>query len=205
MTTRPKTAGDPAQTGIDPAERPRTVEDQPKAGGTTPSLDSHPDQDGDQALRQIIRERLKTLGKSPGTAERIAGVPRGTIMNVLRGRSPTYEKLLQICDALHLRLTLKRLEVDDPPAPPAPAIPAELPPMRAPNNLATRATRRKAAKAEVLAAYYTSAPRGQIVERLRQIPEDVVAEVIDEMVNEEEYDDADELRSMAFQAGYKIW
>ena len=74
--------------------------------------------------------------------------------------------------------------------------------MQAPNNLATRATRRKAAKAEVLAAYYTSAPRGQIVERLRQIPEDVVAEVIDEMVNEEEYDDADELRSMAFQAGY---
>ena len=52
---------------------------QPKTDGTTPSLDSHPDQDGDQALRQIIRQRLKTLGKSPGTAERIAGVPRDTI------------------------------------------------------------------------------------------------------------------------------
>ena len=185
MTSRPKMRRDPAQTGID-----------------RPSLDTHPDQDGDQELRQIIRQRLKTLGKSPGTAERMAGVPRDTIQNVLRGRSPTYEKLLQICDALRLRLTIECLEMEESPPPP---IPAELPPMQAPNSLASRATRREAAKTDVLAAYYTSAPRGEIVDRLRQIPEDIVAEVIDEMVNEDEHNDADELRSMAFQAGYKIW
>ena len=53
--------------------------------------------------------------------------------------------------------------------------------------------------------YYTSSPRGEIVDQLRKTPEDIVAEVIDEMVTEEAYQDADELRNMAFEAGYKIW
>ncbi len=164
------------------------------------SLPEDPEQDGDQALRNLIRESLKTLGIGPGTAERIAGLPRDTIRSVLRGRSPTYRKLLKICDALYLRLTIERVNVEEAP----PAIPAK-PPMQATDSQTSRATRRQEAKNDVRATYYTSAPRGQIVNRLRQIPEDIVAEVIDEMVTEEAYDDSDELRSMAFQAGYKIW
>ena len=77
--------------------------------------------------------------------------------------------------------------------------------MQATDSQTSRATRRREAKNDVRATYYTSAPRDQIVNRLRQIPEDIVAEVIDEMVTEEAYDDSDELRNMAFQAGYKIW
>ena len=77
--------------------------------------------------------------------------------------------------------------------------------MQATDSQTSRATRRREAKNDVRATYYASAPRDQIVNRLRQIPEDIVAEVIDEMVTEEAYDDSDELRSMAFQAGYKIW
>ena len=173
---------------------------EPKTDGTTPSHDTHPEQDGDQALRNLIRESLETLGIGPGTAERIAGLPRDTIRSVLRGRSPTYRKLLKICDALYLRLTIERVNVEEAPS----AIPAK-PPMQATDSQTSRATRRREAKNDVRATYYASAPRGQIVNRLRQIPEDIVAEVIDEMVTEEAYDDSDELRSMAFQAGYKIW
>ena len=200
MTSRPKTPRDPAQTGIDEADMPNPGGNEPKTDGTTPSRDTHPEQDGDQALRNLIRESLETLGIGAGTAERIAGLPRDTIRSVLRGRSPTYGKLLKICDALYLRLTIERVNVEEAPS----AIPTK-PPMQATDSQTSRATRRREAKNDVRATYYTSAPRDQIVNRLRQIPEDIVAEVIDEMVTEEAYDDSDELRSMAFQAGYKIW
>ena len=71
----------PRQARIDPASKP---------GGQTPSHDTDPDNHRDQALRKLIRQRLTKLGISPGTAERIAGVPRDTIKSVLtaRGESP---------------------------------------------------------------------------------------------------------------------
>ena len=156
-------------------------------------------------LRKIIKERLCELKLSPKAAETSAGVPPDTIKSVLRGQSPSYEKLVKICGALKMRLTIERVE----PQETHPATPAG-PDQEAIDNTKTsseksRAARRQTAKNDVRATYYASTPRGEIVEQLRQMPEDVVAEVIDEMVTEEAYQDADELRNMAFEAGYKIW
>ena len=43
----------------------------------------------------------------------MAGVPRDTIQTSSGAGPPTYEKLLQICDALRLRLTIVCLEMEE--------------------------------------------------------------------------------------------
>ena len=150
-------------------------------------------------LKKIIKDRLDQLKLSPKAADKTAGVPPDTIKSVLRGQSPTYEKLLKICNALDLRLTIERITRQET----EPTTPAK--PHGTVTSNQTSAARRQAAKSAVRTTYYASSPRGEIVEQLRKIPEDIVAEVIDEMVTEETYQDADELRDMAFEAGYKIW
>ena len=150
-------------------------------------------------LKKIIKDRLDQLKLSPKAAEKTAGVPPDTIKSVLRGQSPSYEKLLKICDALDLRLTIERITRQET----EPTTPAK--PHGTVTSNQTSAARRQAAKSTVRTTYYTSSPRGEIVDQLRKTPEDIVAEVIDEMVTEEAFQDADELRNMAFEAGYKIW
>ena len=53
--------------------------------------------------------------------------------------------------------------------------------------------------------YCTTKPRAEIVDRLRRLPEEIIAETIDEMFSLGEKDDADDLRALAFEAGHQIW
>ena len=135
----------------------------------------------------------------PVTAATTAGVPRDVIRNVLRGQSPKYQNLLRICKALNLRLTMEPLDQAEPPA----TVPAPRPARTTARQ--SHASRRREAKEDVRAAYNTSAPRGEIVERLRDFPQDIVASVIDEMLNERNHEDAEELRGMATDAGHTIY
>ena len=154
----------------------------------------------DKALQTLIAERLDELGIGPFTASRIAGIPQDTIRNVLRGQSPKYGNLLKICDALHLRLTIEPIEGRDA-APRSPTTESKES-TEGPKNPATG---RQAAKEDVRATYDTSRPRQEIVDHLRGVPKEIIAEVIDEMLNERSHEDAEELREMAFDAGYEIY
>ena len=188
MTGRPATADTPRRAGINEANTPENV---------TPSADTHADHHGDEALRKLIRQRLDQLGVAPGSAERVAGMPADTIRGVLRGKSPTYKEFLNVCEALHLEVAIKPIEELE--------TRSTIPARRPVEATDSRATRRQAAKDDVRAAYYTSAPTREIVARLREIPQDIIAEVFDEMFNERAYDDAEELRLMAFDAGHTIY
>ena len=64
---------------------------------------------------------------------------------------------------------------------------------------------RQAAKEDVRATYDTSRPRQEIVDHLRGVPKEIIAEVIDEMLNERSHEDAEELREMASDAGHEIY
>ena len=101
MTGRPGTAGTPRRAGFNDADTPENV---------TRSDETHSNQHGDAALRTLIRHRLDELGVAPGTAERAAGIPARTIRSVLRGSSPRYDKLLNICEALYLRMEIKQID-----------------------------------------------------------------------------------------------
>ena len=157
-----------------------------------------PQQDGDRPeLKTIIETRLDELHMTARAAERHAGVPPETIRSVLRGRSPSYEKLLRICDALDLQLTIRpkdSAERQEAPAPTAKNSGTPTPP-----------DQRQAARAAVSTAYYADASRADVVAELQGMDEEVIAEVIDEMIKANAHEDADELREMACDAGHSIW
>ena len=148
-------------------------------------------------LKSIIQARLDELRMTAGAAERHAGTPPETIRSVLRGRSPSYGKLVRICDALGLQLTI------------GPKQDAE----RREASTSTRNKRarptwaelRRAARDQVSKAYYADASRAQVVAALRTMDEETIAEVIDRMIKAKAYEDGDELRSMACEAGHSIW
>ena len=137
-----------------------------------------------QNLREIVAGRLKQFGLSTAAVERSGGLPPDAIRNVLRGRSPGYEQIVKICDTLDLELIIR------PRPKPEPEQETEGPRMRA--------------KAAVLAVYRTTAPWPDIVDQLRGMERDIVAEAIDDMVVAEEHEDAEELRTMARQAGHEV-
>ena len=180
--------------GIQPKIPPRTKDPDP------PQPTPHSGEFTDKALQNLIAERLDELGIGPFTAARLAGIPQDTIRNVLRGQSPKYGNLLKICKALHLRLTIEPVESRDA-APRSPTTESKES-TEGPKNPAAG---RQAAKDDVRATYNTSRPRQEIVDHLRGLPKEIIAEVIDEMLNERSHEDAEELREMAFDAGHEIY
>ena len=136
-------------------------------------------------FREIVAGRLKEFGLSTAAVERSGGLPPDAIRNVLRGRSPRYDQVLKICDTLDLELVIR--------------------PRPEPGPEQDTGGPKGRAKAAVLAVYLTAAPWQDIVDQLRRMPENIVAAVIDDMVAAEEHEDAEELRSMARQAGHTVW
>ena len=181
--SEPQGESDPL--GIDPGIHPQVL---PRTG------------DPDKALQNLIAGRLDELGIGPFTAARVAGIPQDTIRNVLRGQSPKYGNLRKICNALHLRLTIEPIEGRDA-APRSPTTESKES-TEGPKNPAAG---RQAAKEDVRAKYDTSRPRQEIVDHLRGVPKEIIAEVIDEMLNERSHEDAEELREMASDAGHEIY
>ena len=159
--------------------------------------ESPPRRGSTDELKGIIKTRLDELHMSAGAAERHAGAPPETIRSVLRGRSPSYGKLVRICDALDLQLTIgpKKNAEQQEAAPPVAKKGAE----------PTWAERRQAARDDVSKAYYADASRADVVAALRCMQEDVIAEVVDRMIKADAHEDGEELRSMACEAGHSIW
>ena len=158
---------------------------------TTPTAGAFSVPENTTDLKEFAKHRLDALGISPALAEKTSGVPTGRIRNLLRGRSPTYDTLLQIFKALHLRPMLEAVENAD-------------------TGLKKRRHRTGAASTQpttedVYLTYCTTKPRAEIVDRLRRLPEEIIAETIDEMFSLGEKDDADDLRALAFEAGHQIW
>ena len=206
---RPSATLDPEPTGVDRVSA--TGEDQNESepqGESDPSgIDPgiHPQVlphtgDPDKALQNLIAGRLDELGIGPFTAARVAGIPQDTIRNVLRGQSPKYGNLQKICNALHLRLTIEPIENRDA-ARRSPTTESK----ESTEGPKKPATGRQAAKEDVRATYDTSRPRQEIVDHLRGVPKEIIAEVIDEMLNERSHEDAEELREMASDAGHEIY
>ena len=130
-----------------------------------------------------------------------AGIPRYTIYRVLKGHLPRYDRLLAICEALHLELTIE----------PAPGFEAqvETPETPEPTDIAEpkdgtpdTGLTGQPTKKDVYDAYYNSRSYQEVVDRLREIPAEVVGNTIDEMRKKNAHDDVDELKGIARKAGH---
>ena len=148
-----------------------------------------------QDVQRIIGEQLRDMNLSMRAAEDVAGLKRDAIRNILRGCSPTYRNLVKICDALELNITITRRD----------RRPFEAPPADTTDRPTKAVTQRQAAKDALYKVFLESETSDEVVTALRAVRTDVIAEVMDEMIQAHREEQADELANMAAEAGHKIW